>query len=105
MVKVTPAIRCTATRTPLFPDYGATEESAALNGVNKDTHVMLSVAQGITITETDDVTAEPLLYTTEDAYSKQDFDASSSSAKEAGRYRRPVLAGRSGRAMTPPVPR
>ena len=45
---------------------------------------MLSVAQGITITETDDVTAEPLLYTTEDAYSKQDFDASSSSAKEAG---------------------
>lgn len=24
----------------LFPDYGATEESAALNGVNKDTHVM-----------------------------------------------------------------
>lgn len=56
----------------------------ALYGVNQSTHVMLSVAQGITITETDDVTAEPLLYTTEDAYSKQDFDASSSSAKEAG---------------------
>ena len=56
----------------------------ALDGVNQSTHVMLSVAQGITITETDDVTAEPLLYTTEDAYSKQDFDASSSSAKEAG---------------------
>ena len=30
------------------------------------------------------MTAEPLLYTTEDAYSKQDFDVSSSSAKEAG---------------------
>lgn len=56
----------------------------ALYGVNQSTHVMLSVAQGITITETDDVTAEPLLYTTEDAYSKQGFDASSSSAKEAG---------------------
>ena len=56
----------------------------ALYGVNQSTHVMLSVAQGITITETDDVTAEPLLYTTEDAYSKQVFDASSSSAKEAG---------------------
>ena len=39
----------------LFPDYGATEESAALNGVNKDTHVMLSVAQGLVLTETEDV--------------------------------------------------
>lgn len=68
----------------LFPDYGTTDESTALDGVNQSTHVRLSVAQGITITETDDVTAEPLLYTTEDAYSKQDFDASSSSAKEAG---------------------
>ena len=68
----------------LFPDYAAADESTALDGVNQSTHVMLSVAQGITITETDDVTAEPLLYTTEDAYSKQDFDASSSSAKEAG---------------------
>lgn len=36
----------------LFPDYGATEKSAALNGVNKDTHVMLSVAQGLVLTET-----------------------------------------------------
>ena len=68
----------------LFPDYAAADESTALDGVNQSTHVMLSVAQGITITETDDVTAEPLLHTTEDAYSKQDFDASSSSAKEAG---------------------
>ena len=49
----------------LFPDYGATEESAALNGVNKDTHVMLSVAQGLVLTETEDVTAEPLLNTSE----------------------------------------
>jgi len=68
----------------LFPDYAAADESTALDGVNQSTHVMLSVAQGITITGTDDVTAEPLLYTTEDAYSKQDFDASSSSAQEAG---------------------
>ena len=68
----------------LFPDYATADESTALDGVNQSTHVMLSVAQGVTITETDDVTAEPLLYTTEDAYSKQDFDASSSSAKEAG---------------------
>ena len=68
----------------LFPDYGTTEESTALNGVNKGSHVMLSVAQGITIAETDDVTAEPLLNTTGDAYSKQNFDTGSSSAKEAG---------------------
>ena len=68
----------------LFPDYAAADESTALDGVNQSTHVMLSVAQGITITETDGVTAEALLNTTEDAYSKQDFDASSSSAKEAG---------------------
>ena len=68
----------------LFPDYAAADESTALDGVNQSTHVMLSVAQGITISETDGVTAEALLNTTEDAYSKQDFDASSSSAKEAG---------------------
>ena len=68
----------------LFPDYGATEESTALNGVNKDTHVMLSVAQGITVTETDGVTAESLLNTSEDAYSKLNFDTSSTTAKEDG---------------------
>ena len=68
----------------LFPDYAAADESTALDGVNQSTHVMLSVAQGITIAETDDVTAEPLLYTTAEAYSKQNFDTGSSSAKEAG---------------------
>ena len=36
-----------------FPDYAAADESTALDGVNQSTHVMLSVAQGITITETD----------------------------------------------------
>ena len=67
----------------LFPDYAATDESTALDGVNLSTHVMLSVAQGITITETDDVTAEPLLNTTEDAYSKPNYNESSTTAKES----------------------
>ena len=52
------ATRCTATRTRCSRIYAAADESTALDGVNQSTHVMLSVAQGITITETDDVTAE-----------------------------------------------
>lgn len=68
----------------LFPDYGTTEESTALNGVNKGSHVKLSVAQGITVTETDGVAAEPLLNTSEDSYSKADLDENTSSEKGAG---------------------
>lgn len=68
----------------LFPDYGTTDESTALDGVNRSTHVMLSVAQGITVTETDGVTAESLLNTSEDTYSKLNFDTSSTTAKEDG---------------------
>ena len=68
----------------LFPDYSTTEESTALNGVNKGSHVMLSVAQGITVTETDGVAAEPLLNTSEDSYSKADLDENTSSEKGAG---------------------
>ena len=68
----------------LFPDYGTTDESTALDGVNRSTHVMLSVAQGITVTETDGVTVESLLNTSEDAYSKLNFDTSSTTDKENG---------------------
>lgn len=68
----------------LFPDYGTTDESTALDGMNRSTHVMLSVAQGITVTETDGVTAESLLNTSEDAYSKLNFDTSSTTDKENG---------------------
>ena len=68
----------------LFPDYGTTDEGTALDGVNRSTHVMLSVAQGITVTETDGVTAESLLNTSEDAYSKLNFDTSSTTDKENG---------------------
>ena len=46
----------------LFPDHASDDdESTVLDGVSQNTHVMLSVAQGITIAETDGVTAEPLL--------------------------------------------
>ena len=68
----------------LFPDYGTTDESTALDGVNQSTHVMLSVAQGIAITETDDVTAESLLNTSEDSYSKSNLNENSTTAKESG---------------------
>lgn len=68
----------------LFPDYGTTEESTALNGVNKGSHVMLSVAQGITVTETDGVAAEPLLNTSENSYSKADLNENTSSEKGVG---------------------
>ena len=67
----------------LFPDYASTSETTALDGVNQNTRVMLSVAQGISITETDDVTAEALLNTSDEAYSKVNT-ASSTTDKEDG---------------------
>ena len=68
----------------LFPDYGTTTESTALDGVNRNTHVMLAAAQGISITETDGVTAESLLNTSDKAYSKLNFSEASTTAKEEG---------------------
>ena len=68
----------------LFPDYGTTEESTALDGVNPSTRVMLSVAQGIAITETEGVTAEALLNTSTQAYSKQDVNSATTTQKEEG---------------------
>ena len=54
----------------LLPDYTATTESDALEGVDRSSHVLLQMAQGITITETPGVTAEALLTTSDKAYSK-----------------------------------
>lgn len=54
----------------LLPDYGTTTESTALDGVNRSAHVLLQMAQGISITETEDILAEILLETSADAYSK-----------------------------------
>ena len=67
----------------LFPDYGTTVETTALNGVNRSTHVMLSVAQGLTVTETEDVTAEALLNTSDEAYSKQNVNSATTTDKES----------------------
>lgn len=68
----------------LLPDYGTPTESTALNGVNTNTHVMLSVAQGITVTETEDVTAEPLLNSSSAAYAKADIDDLTTMEREDG---------------------
>ena len=45
---------------------------------------MLSVAQGLVLTETEDVTAEPLLNTSEQSYSKQDVNNAATTEKESG---------------------
>ena len=68
----------------LLPDYGTPTESTALNGVNTSTHVMLSVAQGITVTETEDVTAEPLLNSSSAAYAKADINNLTTMEREEG---------------------
>ena len=68
----------------LLPDYGTPTESTALNGVNTNTHVMLSVAQGITVTETEDVTAEPLLNSSSAAYAKADINDLTTMEREDG---------------------
>ncbi len=68
----------------LLPDYGTPAESTALNGVNTGTHVMLSVAQGITVTETEDVTAEPLLNSSASAYAKADINDLTTMERQEG---------------------
>ena len=54
----------------LLPDYTNPTETTALDGVNTSRHVLLQMAQGITLTETDGVVAEALLTTSNSAYSK-----------------------------------
>ena len=54
----------------LLPDYTNPTESTALDGVDTSRHVLLQMAQGITLNETDDVVAEALLTTSNAAYSK-----------------------------------
>ena len=68
----------------LLPDYASTVESTALDGVSKNTHVLLQMAQGISIEETEDVTAESLLTTSDSAYSKIAGYNMTSTEKEDG---------------------
>ena len=54
----------------LLPDYASATESGILEGVDKSRRVLLQMAQGITLTETENVISEALLTSTEDSYSK-----------------------------------
>ena len=54
----------------LLPDYASTEESTALDGVNTSRRVLLQMAQGITLTETEHVVSDTLLVSSDSAYSK-----------------------------------
>ena len=54
----------------LLPDYTSPTETTALDGVDTSRHVLLQMAQGITITETEGIASEALLVSTESSYSK-----------------------------------
>ena len=54
----------------LLPDYAQPSVSTALDGITSSVPVLVQMAQGIRITPTDGVTAEPLLTTSGSAYSK-----------------------------------
>lgn len=54
----------------LLPDYASATESGILDGVDRSRKVLLQMAQGITLTETENVLSEALLTTSDSAYSK-----------------------------------
>ena len=54
----------------LLPDYATDTESGTLDGIDTSRRVLLQMAQGITITETEGITSEALLVSTESSYSK-----------------------------------
>ena len=54
----------------LLPDYASTSESTALDGVSTSRRVLMELAQGITLNETENVYSEALLVTSDSAYSK-----------------------------------
>lgn len=54
----------------LLPDYAEDTGSGTLDGIDTSRRVLLQMAQGITLTETEGVTSEPLLVSSESSYSK-----------------------------------
>ena len=68
----------------LLPDYTNPTESTALDGVDTSRHVLLQMAQGITLIETPDVLAEALLTTSDEAYSKTAGYEMTTAEKEDG---------------------
>ena len=55
----------------LLPDYASAIESGVTDHLDKNRGVLLQMAQGITLTETENVLSEALLTTSEEAYSKK----------------------------------
>ena len=54
----------------LLPDYAEATGSGTLDGIDTSRRVLLQMAQGITITETEGIASEALLVSTESSYSK-----------------------------------
>ena len=68
----------------LLPNYASTIESGVLDNVDTDRRVLLQMGQGITINETEDVTAEALLTSSDESYSKAAGYDMTSTDKEDG---------------------
>lgn len=68
----------------LLPEYTNPVESTALDGVNASRRVLLQMAQGITLTETENVTSEALLVSSEHSYSKADGYEMTTAQQEDG---------------------
>ena len=68
----------------LLPDYASTSESTALDGVSTSRRVLLQMAQGITLNETENVYSEALLVSSDSAYSKPEGYEMTTTEKEDG---------------------
>ena len=68
----------------LLPDYATDTESGTLDGIDTSRRVLLQMAQGITITETEGIASEALLVSTESSYSKAAGYEMTTAETEAG---------------------
>lgn len=68
----------------LLPDYASATESTALDGISTSRRVLLQMAQGITLNETENVISESLLVTSDEAYSKASGYEMTTTEKESG---------------------
>ena len=68
----------------LLPDYASATESTALDGISTSRRVLLQMAQGITLNETENVVSEALLVTSDEAYSKTAGYEMTTTEKESG---------------------
>ena len=77
----------------LLPDYATDTESGTLDGIDTSRRVLLQMAQGITITETEGITSEALLVSTESSYSKAAGYEMTTAEQEDGDPDGPLCAG------------